>query len=167
MPVLPDYLAPDLDIVFCGMAAGPRSAAIGHYYAGRGNRFWTILHETGLAPAQLAPEEDARVLDFGIGLTDLAKEASGVDSALAPTAFDPDRLRRVLDRWRPRRLAFTGRTSARIALGLKKNPLPGLCRAEGLPPVWVLPSTSGAANRYWDPVPWQDLARDVASSRMP
>ncbi|MDV7145012.1 mismatch-specific DNA-glycosylase [Tropicimonas sp. TH_r6] len=164
MPVLPDYLAPDLDIVFCGMAAGPRSAAIGHYYAGRGNRFWAILQETGLTPKRLAPEEDARVLEYGLGLTDLAKEASGVDGDLAPTAFDPDRLRCVLDLWQPYRLAFTGRTSARIALGLKRNPPPGVCYPTGLPPVWVLPSTSGAAIRYWDPAPWRELAEDVAAT---
>ena len=53
--VLPDVLAPDLRVVFVGTAAGARSAAVGHYYAGPGNRFWHTLHEIGLTPRR-SPE---------------------------------------------------------------------------------------------------------------
>jgi len=38
--VLPDYPAPNLMVVFVGTADGERSASVGHYYAGRGNKFW-------------------------------------------------------------------------------------------------------------------------------
>ena len=46
--MLPDYLSPGLKVVFVGTAAGERSAARGHYYAGRGNKFWELLWEAGL-----------------------------------------------------------------------------------------------------------------------
>ena len=51
--LLPDVLKPGLDVVFCGKAAGSRSAESGVYYAGNGNRFWKILHRTGMIPQEL------------------------------------------------------------------------------------------------------------------
>ena len=65
--VLPDLLVPGLRIVFCGSAAGAVSAAKGAYYAGPGNRFWRILHETGLTPMRLAPHELPDCRAWGLG----------------------------------------------------------------------------------------------------
>ncbi|PYV06205.1 MAG: mismatch-specific DNA-glycosylase [Acidobacteria bacterium] len=73
---LPDYLRPGLDVVFVGFNPGDRSSRIGHYYAGRGNQFWNFLFESGLAPERLRPEDDRRVLEFGLGLTDVVKRWS-------------------------------------------------------------------------------------------
>jgi G:T/U-mismatch repair DNA glycosylase len=67
--ILPDYLTPGLRVVFCGTAVSTASAARGHYYAGPGNEFWPLLHEAGLTPVLLTPDEDARVLEFALGLT--------------------------------------------------------------------------------------------------
>jgi TDG/mug DNA glycosylase family protein len=67
MTVLPDYLAPGLRVVFCGTAVSATSAARGHYYAGPGNEFWPLLHQSGLTPVLLTPDDDAHVLDFGLG----------------------------------------------------------------------------------------------------
>ena len=71
--VLPDRLAPDLKAWFVGTAAGPRSAAVGAYYAHPGNRFWRALHEAGITPRLFAPEEYPLMLELGIGLTDFCK----------------------------------------------------------------------------------------------
>ena len=86
--ILPDLLRPGLRLVFCGTAAGSVSAMRGHYYAHPQNRFWGILHEVGLTPRLLAPAEYPLLLDWGVGLTDLAKYVSGMDcfAALAMTA---------------------------------------------------------------------------------
>jgi hypothetical protein len=40
-------------MVICGTAVGTASALAGAYYAGRGNRFWTILLQTGLVDEPL------------------------------------------------------------------------------------------------------------------
>ena len=80
MTVLPDILAPGLDIVFCGTAVGNVSAQRGAYYAGLGNMFWPTLYEIGLTPRRLQPEEFREVLSFGLGLTDLVKAVLGVDT---------------------------------------------------------------------------------------
>ena len=57
---LPDVVLPGLKVVFCGTAAGTRSAQVGAYYAGRGNKFWRTLFQVGLTPRPLDPHEFVR-----------------------------------------------------------------------------------------------------------
>ena len=77
--VLPERLRPGLDLVFCGTAAGRQSALTGTYYAHPQNRFWRTLHEVGLTPRLFHPHEYELLWEHGIGLTDIAKFASGMD----------------------------------------------------------------------------------------
>lgn len=159
--ILPDLLTPGLRIVFCGTAAGTASAIARAYYAGPGNRFWAILDETGLTPRRLAPREFTLLPQWGIGLTDVCKAAHGMDREIAADSFDPARLRAVLDEVRPRVIAFNGRKAARLAYGMRDSApieLGATVHPLGTTPAWVLPSTSGAAARYWDPAPWHALA---------
>jgi double-stranded uracil-DNA glycosylase len=165
-PILPDVLAPGLRVVFCGTAPGTASARAGAYYAGPGNRFWTTLREVGLTPTLLRPAEFARLPEFGIGLTDISKTASGSDREVGARGVDPERLVAAIDAVRPVHLAFNGKRSALAALGRPA--------AYGRQPeriagarVWVLPSTSGAARRFWDLEPWRDLARAAAQTSPP
>ena len=162
--ILPDLLAPDLDIVFCGSAVGAASARRRAYYAGPGNAFWPTLHRVGLTPRQLLPEEYEQLLGFGIGLTDLAKEVSGNDDILSPGHFDCDRLRAVIAEYRPRILAFTGKRAAQQCVGRPVD-YGGLVEQEGGCRLFVLPSPSGAACRYWNIAPWQALAQLVLPRR--
>jgi TDG/mug DNA glycosylase family protein len=150
--------------VFCGSAAGAASARRGAYYAGPGNRFWPTLFETGILPRPLAPEEFRAVLGHGIGLTDLAKFASGADSALDRAADDPEAFRRKMEAARPRAVAFVGRRAARVVLGRPVEPGRQNERI-GAAAVFVLPSPSGAARGYWDPEPWHALAAFLGRSR--
>jgi len=48
--VLPNLIKPDLKILFVGINPGTRSAEVGHHFAGRSNRFWKFLFESGLTP---------------------------------------------------------------------------------------------------------------------
>ena len=105
--VLPDLLQPGLALVFCGTAAGKRSAAEHAYYAHPGNLFWRALHEARLTPRRLAPSEFPVLPGFGIGLTDLAKRHSGNDNQLPPDAFDVPALHAKIAIYTPHVLAFT------------------------------------------------------------
>jgi TDG/mug DNA glycosylase family protein len=154
--VLPDILPAGLRLVIVGSAAGAVSAARGAYYAGPGNRFWRILFETGLTDRLLAPEEFGQLPRYGIGLTDLAKRASGADAALPKGAYDAAALAARLRRAAPALIAFNGRAPAAHFLAAH-------ALTAGLAPIHVLPSTSGAARRYWDPAPWQALANLLRS----
>src|SRR5579883_1213442 len=80
--VLEDLLVPGLGLVFCGTAAGTVSARLGQYYAHPQNKFWPTLYEIGLTPTLFKPAQYRQLLDLGIGLTDLAKYASGMDAEL-------------------------------------------------------------------------------------
>ncbi|BFI95343.1 MAG: mismatch-specific DNA-glycosylase [Rhodanobacter sp.] len=160
--VLPDVLQPGLALVFCGTAAGKRSAAERAYYAHPGNLFWRALHEAGLTPRLLVPAEFPLLPQFGIGLTDLAKRHSGNDDELPPGAFDVPALRAKVERHAPRVIAFTSKNAGRAALG--RNVPYGLQPERiGDTRVFVLPSPSGQARGHWDLDPWRALAGLVSS----
>ena len=155
--IIRDVLEPGLRVVFCGTALGEASARAGAYYAGPGNAFWPTLHEVGLTPRRLRPDEYELLPRWGLGLTDLCKIRSGSDAAVARDAFDVPRLVAQMERHAPDWLAFNGKNAARHALGRSV--------AYGVQPerlggasVFVLPSTSGAARRYWDLGRWRELA---------
>jgi TDG/mug DNA glycosylase family protein len=162
--VLPDVIAHDLDIVFCGTAAGGASARRGAYYAGPGNAFWRTLHRVGLTPHVLAPEEFRRLTDWNMGLTDLAKTVAGSDDILAKSHFDVARLRDLIAAYRPRFIAFTSKRAAEEFLGHRVD-YGVLPDTEGATGLIALPSPSGAARRYWNEAHWQSLG--VARARRP
>jgi TDG/mug DNA glycosylase family protein len=155
--LVPDVLRPGLKVVFCGTALGKKSAEVKAYYAGPGNAFWKTLHEVGLTPRVLRPQEYASVTDYGIGLTDLCKTRSGSDREIGRDGFDVPRLVEALERNAPEWIAFTSKNSARAALG---RPVDYGRQTERLGPsrVFVLPSPSGAARGFWDVEKWRQLA---------
>ena len=73
MGTLPDYLTPDLDIVLVGLNPSIPSAQTGHYFANPRNRFWPAFNGAEMTPEPLSAETDYRVLEYGIGMTDLVK----------------------------------------------------------------------------------------------
>jgi double-stranded uracil-DNA glycosylase len=158
--VLPDVLAPDLAVVFCGTAAGTASARAGAYYAGRGNAFWPTLRAVELTPRELAPAEFRELLGYGIGLTDVCKLRSGSDIEVGDDGFDVAGLEERIAGAEPRILAFNGKNAARAVFegAVAYGPAPE--RVAGAE-AWVLPSTSGAARRFWDIGPWQELAEAI------
>jgi TDG/mug DNA glycosylase family protein len=158
-PILPDLLRPGLELVFCGTAAGERSAREGAYYAHPGNLFWRALHEAGITRHRFVPAEFPRLLDLGIGLTDLAKRHSGNDADLPRDAFDVPALVAKIERYRPRFLAFTSKTAARAALGRPITAYGEQPERIGRTRIFALPSPSGQARRHWDIGPWRELSR--------
>jgi TDG/mug DNA glycosylase family protein len=158
--VLPDILVPDLRVVFCGTAAGTPSARAKAYYAGPGNRFWAALEATGLTPGRLEPAEFRRLPEFGIGLTDICKVLHGSDEEVGTVEFDVDGLRSRIAAAEPANLAFNGKNAARgalerdVAYGQQDEQIGGAA-------VWVLPSTSARAKRFWNFGPWQELAETI------
>lgn len=157
-PVLPDLLRPDLRLVFCGTAPSTRSAALGAYYAGPGNKFWQTIHAIGLTPRLLLPEEWRMLDELGIGFTDMAKAHFGMDRDLPAGAFDASRLKAAIEQHQPEVLAFNGKAAAKAFFGLQSVGY-GLQAARiGRTAIRVLPSTSGAASGAWNIEPWRDLA---------
>jgi len=144
MRTLPDYLRKGMKLIIVGSNPGERSARVGHYYAGRGNQFWPLLYESGIVPELLDYNDDKRLVEFGIGLTDLVKRPSKGIEDLDRQEFAEGRvlLAQKLEEMKPRVVAFNGkmvyeRFAGRVCkLGLQKDTLYGA-------QVFVLPSTSG------------------------
>ncbi len=159
--VLEDRLREGLMVVFCGTAAGDRSAQRRAYYAGPGNHFWPTLHEVGFTPRRLKPEESSLLNCHGIGVTDLAKKTSGPDSVHCKNDFDPVGLRARICKFSPLFVAFNGKKAASIVLGKKTREIAfGLQKEKlGESRIFVLPSTSGAARRYWNKAYWEELKK--------
>ena len=127
-----------------GCNPGERSARVGHYYAGRGNQFWPLLYDSGVLPEMLESKDDKRVIEFGMGLTDLVKRPTRGIEEINREEFAEGRilLAQKLEEFTPKVIAFNGKiVFERFAqrpckLGLQKEPLYGAH-------VFVLPSTSG------------------------
>lgn len=151
MSALPDHLIDGLRAVFVGINPGTRSAATGHHYAGRGNRFWRLLSEAGLIAEPLTAGRDAELPGLGFGLTNLvARESPGVgDLAGGELTAGADGLRQKLARHRPEWVVFVGLTVYRAVFGHRgalscgpQAPLIGDTRT------WVLPNPSGRNTHY-------------------
>jgi len=142
---LTDLISTSLDVVFCGINPGMRSAAVGLHFANRTNRFWRVLHLAGFTDRQLEPEEARLLLDYGLGITSAvarptvsATDLSRADYIAAQPAFE-----RKIARYKPKYLAFLGKPACSVFLnqrdlewGLQPTTL---ARSA----VWVLPSPSG------------------------
>ncbi len=159
---LEDLLRPGLDLVVCGTAASSVSAERGQYYAGPGNRFWSVLEETGLTPRRLEPSEYRSLLELGIGLTDVVKNQAGADHGINFRQHGAT-LEPRLRPHSPRFLCFNGKRAASEALGLKRASYGLQAGTFGSTRLFVAPSTSAAARKWWDVRLWQELAELVRS----
>ncbi|MGB9378241.1 MAG: mismatch-specific DNA-glycosylase, partial [Mycobacteriales bacterium] len=68
---IPDVVASNLSVLFCGINPGLWSGALGQHFARPGNRFWPALHRAGFTPRQLLPAEQDELLSYGLGVTNL------------------------------------------------------------------------------------------------
>ncbi len=133
-----------MKLVVVGCNPGERSARVGHYYAGRGNLFWPLLYDSGVLPELLDSKDDKRVIEFGVGLTDLVKRPTRGIEEIERQEFAEGRilLAGKLEEFTPRVIAFNGKfvfekfAQRPCKLGLQKERLYGA-------QVFVLPSTSG------------------------
>ncbi len=66
-----DVLGPNLTVLFVGFNPGERSGLTGRHFAGRNNRFWSLLHDSGMVGRALEPDDDRLVLAEGYGITNL------------------------------------------------------------------------------------------------
>ncbi|MGH1517208.1 G/U mismatch-specific DNA glycosylase [Chryseobacterium sp. JK1] len=143
--MLTDIIAHHLDVIFCGINPGLKSANDGYHFSGRSNRFWRVLHQSGFTPYEVEAIHDTRILDFGYGLTTAVTRATSRADELSKEEFDDalEAFKEKITEFHPRYIAFLGKAAYK-AFSKKKEILWGLqdedfCGAK----VWVLPNTSG------------------------
>jgi len=137
---------PGARVLLVGINPGIRSATIGHHFAGYSNRFWKLLYEARIVPEPIGTEDDRRLPEWSIGVTNLVPRATpGIDT-LRPDEYAAGLrvLRRKVRRWKPRLVAFVGVSLYRaifskkgaVSLGLQEETFEGAR-------VFVLPNPSG------------------------
>ena len=126
-----------------------------------------LVPEIGLTPHLFAPRDYPALWDLGIGLTDIAKFAYGMDHQLPKGSLGQDAadaLKARIQKVAPRFLAFTSLTAGRTVMG--KHASPGRQSEKvGITEVWILPSPSPLASNHWDIAPWRALAKAVRRAR--
>jgi len=157
MSAVPDVLAPDLTVVFCGINPGRVSAAAAAHFANPRNDFWRLLDDAGFTPRLLDPQEQFETLRYRIGLTNAALRTTKGSGDLRSADFvgSAGRLERVARELGPRAIAFVGKEAYRGAfrerpeLGVQERTLVDT----GL---FVVPSTSpaNAAVPYAERLHW-------------
>lgn len=150
---LTDHIRPGVRILFVGINPGVRSAATGHHFAGYSNRFWKLLFESKLAPEPLTHQDDWRLPDWGLGLTNIIQRPSAGIDVLKPREYIAGRKRLIdtIKHYYPHTVALLGVTiyrtlfpeyrTGRISLGLQDKTLADC-------PVFVLPNPSGRNAHY-------------------
>ena len=160
---LRDVIAPGLRVLFCGINPSLYSVATGHHFARPGNRFWPALHRGGFTDRLLSPAEDARLIDFGCGVTNLVHRATVAADEVTREEFlaGAASLARKLRKYRPTWVAFVGIGAYRTSFAKLKATVGRQDHTIGETGVWVLPNTSGLnANHQID-----DLAKLFADLR--
>jgi double-stranded uracil-DNA glycosylase len=106
----PDLLRPGLALVFCGYNPSLRSGQTGHHYAHPGNRFWRVLDAAGITDRRYAPDEDASLLEFGIGFTNIVSRPTRRADELTRDEIraGAEALNAKLEQFQPRAVAYTG-----------------------------------------------------------
>lgn len=139
-------LCPRPRVLFVGINPGLRSGALGHHFAGRGNPFWRLLHEAGLVPRLIAPQDDQALAGYGLALTNVCPRTTRTAAELTPAewARGVRGLERKIARLRPDWVCFVGLTAYQRFFGLKESGGAGEKpqRVAGAR-VFVLPNPSG------------------------
>src|SRR5262249_57045949 len=110
---LPDILAKDLSVIFCGINPGATAAAAGRHFVSPSNRFWRVIHLAGFTPVQIRPEDDRTILHYGFGLTTAVARPTqrAGDLSRQELAQAVAGLRRKIARYAPHIVAFLGKAA--------------------------------------------------------
>lgn len=165
--MLKDVLKEGLDVVFCGTAKGKASATKGFYYAGTGNKFYGILFDAGFTSVRLLPKDCFNINKYNIGLTDLVHTESGNDNEISKESYEIELFINKMIELKPTYIGFTSKAAASYALGFQGVTSLvnyGLQSKQiGSSKIFVLPSTSGSARKYWDEKYWVELKKLIGT----
>jgi double-stranded uracil-DNA glycosylase len=147
---VPDVIAADLKVLFCGINPGLYTAAIGHHFGRPGNRFWPTLYRAGFTPRLLKPYEERDLLEWGYGITNIVNKATVGEGELSreDLAEGGRRLVRLIQEYRPQFFALLGIGAYRTAFGKPKASLGRQDETIEGAILWVLPNPSGLNAHY-------------------
>lgn len=147
---VPDIIAPNLPVLFCGINPSLYSAAVGHHFARPGNRFWRSLHAAGFTDRLFKPSEDRDLIQFGCGLTNIVERATARADELNPEELiaGQQQLASKVQHYQPRFLAILGISAYRTAFHRPKALMGKQDETLHSTTIWVLPNPSGLNAHY-------------------
>ena len=147
---VPDVIARDLRVLFCGINPGLYTAAVGHHFARPGNRFWPALQRSGFTDRLLSAFEEHELLKLGLGVTNVVARATAAASELTKEDFVKGglALRSKVRRYDPRIVALLGVGAYREAFARPKAVIGAQDEKIADARVWVLPNPSGLNANY-------------------
>jgi len=147
---LPDVIAPNLRVLFCGINPGLYTAAVGHHFARPGNRFWPALHKSGFTDRLVSPFDEQELLQSGIGISNVVPHATAAAAELTRDDFIAGgrRLAAKVKRYQPRIVAILGVGAYRQAFDKPKAKIGEQLERIHDARVWVLPNPSGLNANY-------------------
>jgi TDG/mug DNA glycosylase family protein len=150
---LPDVIAPNLKVLFCGINPGLYTAAIGHHFGRPGNRFWPALYQAGFTSRLLSPFEEHELLPLGYGITNVVDHATAAADELQDDDYrvGGKKLVKKVERYNPGVLAILGVGAYRVAFGRKAAKVGRQDERIGTTELWVLPNPSGLNAHFQKP----------------
>ena len=147
---LPDVIARNLDVLFCGINPGLYTDAVQQHFGRPGNRFWPTIFKAGFTPRLFHPSEQRELLRHGCGITNVVARATAAAAEL--TSSELVEGARILGtkvrRYRPRVLAIVGIGAYHTGFG-RPNAKTGLQEETiGKTRIWILPNPSGLNANY-------------------
>jgi len=147
---LPDVIAPNLKVLFCGINPGLYTAAVGHHFARPGNRFWPALHQSGFTSQLISPFDERELLKLGVGISNVVPHATASAAELSRDDYIAGgaALSKKIKRYRPRMVAILGVGAYRDAFAQPKAQVGEQPERIHDSRVWVLPNPSGLNANY-------------------
>lgn len=120
---LRDVLVARPRILFVGINPSLTSGRVGHHFAGPGNPFWRLLRAAEIVPEALTHDQDERLAEFQLALTNLCSRATRSAAELSVEEMHRGRrlLARKIARLKPVVVAFVGLTLYQRYFGLPQS----------------------------------------------
>ncbi|MGG3470959.1 mismatch-specific DNA-glycosylase [Neobacillus pocheonensis] len=155
MKPISDHLKEDLKILFVGFNPSVRSSELGHHYANPNNRFWKIIFEAGITGRKWDASEDYKLLDLGIGFTNIVSRPTKAADEITKEEYKEGReiLKQKIAHLKPKVVCFVGKGVYQEYSGRKVVPW-GIQEEAVVPGTidFVAPSSSGLVRMRLDEI---------------
>lgn len=149
-----DLVRLGLRLLLVGINPGRHSGATGFHFGNPQNLLWRALHQSGLTPRVLQPNETAELLSLGIGITNLVNRTTQGSNDLRAADYREGamELRDKVRSLRPRAVAILTVSGYRTGFTLSKAQIGHQTERLEQSDLWVLPNPSPINTRY--PLPF-------------
>lgn len=143
--MITDILRPGLQVVFCGINPGLKTASSGFHFADATNRFWKVLYQAGLTKTLLAPEDELMLLDNNCGITMLVERPTVRADQLSSEELKQGgaALIEKVEYYQPKAVAILGKQAYHMAFGVRNAKWGKQNITIRQTQVWLLPNPSG------------------------